>query len=111
MGEYYFLFYDKINSSDYFLINRLGKSISDQSIRNIVKSFASKAGVKKHITPHIFRHSFATLLLERDVDIKYIQSMLGHSSIMTTQIYTHVNREKQIEILKTKHPRRNVSMF
>ncbi|HED05068.1 MAG TPA: integrase [Ignavibacteria bacterium] len=98
-------------SGGFFLINRLGKMLSDQSIRVIVKKLACRAKLKKHITPHVFRHSFATLLLEKDVDIKYIQSLLGHSSIMTTQIYTHVNRAQQKKILKTKHPRKDFSML
>ncbi|MDY0090856.1 MAG: tyrosine-type recombinase/integrase [Flavobacteriaceae bacterium] len=99
------------DSANYFFINRLKKKISDQSIRGVVKNLKTKAGIGKHVTPHMFRHSFATLLLEKDVDIKYIQSLLGHSSIMTTQIYTHVNREKQRQILETKHPRKDFSMF
>jgi site-specific recombinase XerD len=61
-----------------------------------------------HITPHMFRHSFATLLLEEDVDIRYIQQLLGHSSILTTQIYTHVTSNKQKSILISKHPRNKV---
>lgn len=95
---------------EHFFVNRLGRRISDQSIRNMVKKLAATAGLSKRITPHVFRHSFATLLLEKDVDIKYIQSLLGHSSIMTTQIYTHVNRYKQRQILKTKHPRKDIVM-
>ena len=59
----------------------------------------------QHITPHMFRHSFATLLLEQDVDIRYIQKILGHSSISTTEIYTHVSNAKQKDILVNKHPR------
>ena len=98
-------------ANDYFLINRFQKKLSDQSIRIIVKKLAVKAKIGKHITPHMFRHSFATLLLEKDVDIKYIQALLGHSSIITTQIYTHVNREKQRQILKTKHQRRDFFMI
>lgn len=97
-------------AGDHFLLNRFGKKLSDQSIRGIVKNLATKSGIKKHVTPHMFRHSFATLLLEKDVDIKYIQSLLGHSSIMTTQIYTHVNRAKQRQILRAKHPRRDFMM-
>ncbi len=61
------------------------------------------------MTPHVFRHTFATLLLEKDVDIKYIQSLLGHSSIATTQIYTKVNMEKQRKILESEHPREDIS--
>jgi len=103
-------FRDKIKASGgYFLLNRLNKKLSDQSIRNIVKILSERACVQMHVTPHVFRHSFATLLLEQDVDIKYIQSLLGHSSIITTQIYTHVNREKQKQILKAKHPRKDFS--
>lgn len=98
-------------ADEYFLVNRLGKKLSDQSIRGVVKKLTTKAGLKRHITPHVFRHSFATLLLERDVDIVYIKSLLGHSSIATTQIYTHVNRAKQKQILQTKHPRKDLFMM
>jgi integrase/recombinase XerD len=90
--------------SHFFLSTRL-TPFSEQSIRNMISHYTQKSGIKKHITPHTFRHSFATLLLEQDVDIKYIQQFLGHSSINTTQIYTHVNAEKQKTILKTRHPR------
>lgn len=96
-------------SGNYFLVNRFNNKLSDQSIRNIVSVLSKKAKIATHVTPHVFRHSFATLLLEKDVDIKYIQSMLGHSSIMTTQIYTHVNKEKQKQILRAKHPRKDFS--
>jgi integrase/recombinase XerD len=98
-------------AAGYFLINRFGKKLTDQSVRNIVKGLATEAKIPKHVTPHVFRHSFATLLLEQEVDIKYIQSLLGHSSIMTTQIYTHVNRAKQIQILTNKHPRKELTMM
>ncbi len=111
LKEYYKTFKIKIqNSGGFFLINRLGNKLSDQSIRGIVKILSKEAKIQKHITPHVFRHTLATLLLEKDVDIKYIQSILGHSSIMTTQIYTHVNRKKQRQILTTKHPRKDFSM-
>lgn len=69
------------------LINRDGAALSDQSVRSVLKSFEKRAGLHTHITPHMFRHSFATALLEANVDIRYIQKMLGHSSITTTQIY------------------------
>jgi len=71
----------------------------------MIRKLKDMASVEQHITPHMFRHSFATLLLEEDVDIRYIQKMLGHSSIQTTQIYTQVTMEKQRQILTTKHPR------
>lgn len=102
------LFMNRIEvSGGFFLVNRLNKKLSDQSIRTTVRVLSRKAMINKHVTPHFFRHTFATLLLEKDVDIKYIQSLLGHSSILTTQIYTHVNREKQRQILKHKHPRKD----
>lgn len=63
-----------------------------------------------HITPHMFRHTFATCLLDADVDIRYIQEMLGHSSINVTEIYTHVAVEKQGNILKEKHPRKTMNI-
>lgn len=66
--------------------------------------------IAKHITPRMFRHSFATLLLEENVDIRYIQQLLGYSSITTTQIYTHVTSEKLRDNLTTKHPRNKTSI-
>ena len=71
----------------------------------MINKYAKLADISQHITPHMFRHSFATLLLEQDVDIRYIQRMLGHCSISTTEIYTHVSNGKQKEILYHKHPR------
>ncbi len=89
----------------YFFVNKLGKRLSEQSVRSMVNNYTKQANISIHITPHMIRHSFATLLLEEDVDIRYIQQMLGHSSITTTQIYTHVASAKQKQILLTKHPR------
>ena len=89
----------------YFFVNRLKHKLSAQSVRFMINHYAELAGISQHITPHMFRHSFATLLLEQDVDIRYIQRMLGHSSIKTTEIYTSVSMSKQNNILTTKHPR------
>lgn len=100
----------EIKSGFPFFINRLGHPLSTQSVRLMIKAYVKKAGLNKQITPHTFRHTFATLLLEEDVDIKYIQNMLGHSSIAITQIYTHVNVSKQKKILTAKHPRRRLQM-
>jgi len=105
LNNYQKLFENQIQESGFFFINRLGKKLSDQSIRYIIKYYSKEASINKNITPHTFRHTFATLLLEEDVDIKYIQHFLGHSSIATTQIYTHVNSAKQEQILSVKHPR------
>ena len=98
-------FKNEINYCGYFFVNKLKHKLSDQSVRFMIKHYAELAGIEQHITPHMFRHSFATLLLEQDVDIRYIQKMLGHSSISTTEIYTHVSNNKQKDILMNKHPR------
>lgn len=98
----------KLTPNDYFLVNKLGKQMSEQSIRLTIHKYIKKIGIPKNITPHIFRHSFATLLLEEGVDIRYIQNMLGHSTISTTQIYTQVSMKHQKKLLRTKHPRRNL---
>ena len=88
--------------------NRLHRDLSMQSVRQMICYIISTIVIEKYITPHTFRRTFATLLLEEDVDVRYIQSLLGHSSIATTQIYTHVNPNKQRQILQTKHPRRRI---
>lgn len=106
---YFDAFSAKIADSGWFFINRLGNRLSDQSVRFMINRYCQAAGITQHITPHMFRHSFATLLLEEDVDIRYIQQLLGHSSIVTTQIYTHVTSKKQRDILTTKHPRNKIT--
>ena len=73
----------------------------------MLRKYTTLANIDLHITPHMFRHTFATSLLEADVDIRYIQEMLGHSSINITEIYTHVAMSKQRDILTQKHPRNN----
>lgn len=99
-----------IEQAGTFFANRLQKPLSDQSVRGIIRKYEKLAGMELHITPHMFRHSFATLLLEEDVDIRYIQRLLGHSSIVTTQIYTHVAGKKQRDILSAKHPRNRINL-
>lgn len=99
---------EQIKEIGWFFVNRLGNRLSDQSVRNMINKYCEIAGVQMHITPHMFRHSFATFLLEEDVDIRYIQQLLGHSSVVTTQIYTHVTTKKQKDILTTKHPRNRI---
>ena len=105
--KYYKTFYDQIHSCNYFFANQNGSILSDQSIRRMINKYTSLAAIELHITPHMFRHTFATSLLEADVDIRYIQEMLGHSSINITEIYTHVAMSKQRDILTTKHPRKD----
>lgn len=110
LRKYLSLFEKEIPDSGYFFVNKLGRRMTEQSVRNMINFYCKQCGVDMHITPHMFRHSFATLLLEEDVDIRYIQRMLGHSSITTTQIYTHVTSAKQKEILKIKHPRNKLNI-
>lgn len=97
----------EIQNCNHFFANQSGKALSDQSVRRMINKYSSLAAIDLHITPHMFRHTFATSLLEADVDIRYIQEMLGHSSINITEIYTHVALAKQKNILSTKHPRNN----
>lgn len=97
----------EIQSCNYFYVNQQGRKLSEQSVRRMINKYTSLAAIDLHITPHMFRHTFATSLLEADVDIRYIQEILGHSSITVTEIYTHVTMSKQRDILTTKHPRKN----
>lgn len=105
LATYQSTFKADISACGYFFVNKRKQKLSDQSVRFMISRYAALAGIEQHITPHMFRHSFATLLLEQDVDIRYIQKMLGHSSISTTEIYTHVSNTKQKDILVNKHPR------
>lgn len=107
LEEYKTEFQTEIENCMHFFANQSGKALSDQSVRRMINKYTSLAAIDLHITPHMFRHTFATSLLEADVDIRYIQEMLGHSSINVTEIYTHVAMSKQKDILTTKHPRKD----
>ena len=93
-----------------FFVNPDASPLSDQSVRRMLKKYCALSGIDLHITPHMFRHTFATSLLEADVDIRYIQEMIGHSSINVTEIYTHVALSKQKDILQKKHPRQGFEL-
>ncbi len=107
LKEYKNIFSEQIKECNHFFASQSGKPLSDQSIRRMINKYTSLAAIELHITPHMFRHTFATSLLEADVDIRYIQEMLGHSSINITEIYTHVAMAKQRDILTAKHPRKD----
>ena len=95
---------DKSNS-DYLFLNRRGKKISRVLVFNIVKIACQKVGIKKNISPHTFRHSFATHLVEGGADLRAVQEMLGHSNITTTEIYTHLDTNYLKEEMVNYHPR------
>lgn len=91
--------------SDTVFLNQMGTSISRVSVFKIIKSLAAKAGIRKNISPHTFRHSFATCLVEGGADLRAVQQMLGHESITTTEIYTHLDKSYLRETISLYHPR------
>ena len=93
-------------SDDLVFLNRFGSSLSRQSVFKMIKAQALAAGVRKEISPHTFRHSFATHLVENGADLRVVQEMLGHESITTTEIYTHIETSKWHSEVLTHHPRR-----
>lgn len=110
LKKYYSENVAQIKASGYFFVNQRGRRFTEQSIRNMMKKYTRMAGIERNITPHMFRHSFATYLIEEGVDISCLQQILGHSSIKTTQIYIHVAAEKQAEILRNLHPRNKMKI-
>ena len=93
-------------AKDTLFLNQHGKPLTRAMIFTIVKRLAEKAGIRKTISPHTFRHSFATHLLENGADLRAIQQMLGHESITTTEIYTHIDRKHLTEVINRFHPRK-----
>ena len=92
-------------ATDILFLNRRGKQLTRAMVFTIVKQLAEKIGLKKTISPHTFRHSFATHLLENGADLRAIQQMLGHESITTTEVYMHVDRTHLAKVLEKFHPR------
>lgn len=96
----------QIGNDDIVFLNRRGKGLSRVMIFHIVKDLCKKAGIKKKVSPHTFRHSFATHLIEGGADLRAVQEMLGHESITTTELYLHLDREYLREVFTMHHPRK-----
>jgi integrase/recombinase XerD len=90
----------------YVFLNRRGKKLSRVMVFTIIKNLAKKIGLNKVVSPHTFRHSFATHLIEGGADLRAVQEMLGHESITTTEIYTHLDRDYLRQVIQEFHPRR-----
>ena len=110
LKKYYDENEQSIKKSGYFFVNNRESRYTEQSIRLMLKKYTKQAGIERNITPHMFRHSFATYLIEEGVVVSCVQQILGHSSIKTTQIYIHIAAKKQAEILKELHPRNNMKI-
>ena len=95
----------KPGNEDYVFLNRRGAKLTRVMIFTIIKNLAKTAGIRKNISPHTFRHSFATHLIEGGADLRAVQEMLGHESITTTEIYTHLDRSYLQQVIKEFHPR------
>jgi len=98
----------KPGHEDILYLNRRGKGLSRVMIFTIIKNLVAKTGIKKKVSPHTFRHSFATHLVEGGADLRAVQDMLGHESIITTEIYTHIDREYLRDTIMRFHPRNRV---
>ncbi|PAT00958.1 hypothetical protein CI105_09190 [Candidatus Izimaplasma bacterium ZiA1] len=94
--------------SEFLFLNDNMTKLSTQSVRLRLKRLSKEANIKSNITPHMFRHTFATSLLEEEINLMYIQELLGHSSLNTTQIYITINKKKQQRLINKKHPRNKI---
>lgn len=98
----------RAGESEWFFCNQNGRRLSESSVRAMLRRHTAGSGLHLHITPHMFRHSVATLLHEDGADIRYIQHLLGHRSVTTTQIYTEIGERSQRQMLNRHHPRRHL---
>ncbi|MFZ9504714.1 MAG: tyrosine-type recombinase/integrase, partial [Cyclobacteriaceae bacterium] len=92
-------------SESFVFLNRRGRPLSRVMVFTIIKNLVAKAGIRKTVSPHTFRHSFATHLIEGGADLRAVQEMLGHESITTTEIYTHLDRDYLKQVIREFHPR------
>ena len=95
-------------AEDILFLNRSGKKLTREMVFIIIKSVAQEAGIEKNISPHTFRHSFASHLIENGADLRAVQEMLGHESILTTEIYTHIDQSKWQNTILKFHPQREL---
>jgi site-specific recombinase XerD len=93
-----------VTASQALFVNPFGERLTTQGIADVIARLRCKAGIERHVTPHMLRHTVATLLLRNGVDIRVVQEFLGHTSISTTQRYTHVTKEHLIGVLRKRHP-------
>lgn len=103
-GEHVDLRRHLTSESPALFLNACGARLSTQGIANIISQFRKDAGIERHITPHMLRHTVATLLLRNGVDIRVVQEFLGHASIATTQRYTHITKDHLVQVLRERHP-------
>jgi integrase/recombinase XerD len=102
--EHYALRRSRCSESPALFLNSAGNRLSTQGIANVISQFRKDAGIERHITPHMLRHTVATLLLRNGVDIRVVQEFLGHASIATTQRYTHITKDHLVRVLRERHP-------